>query len=234
MNGPTPLRVALVNDYEVVVKGLRQMLLPYAERVNVVELDVAHKDINTPVDIALYDSFAHEGLSLNGVRELIRDQQVRHVVLYTWTMDSHYVDAALGAGASGVLSKAMGGAALVSALERISAGQRLVSASHPRNRDQESAEPRRNGDWPGREAGLTQREAEMVALITRGLTNADIAERTYLSPNSVKSYIRSAYKKIGVVRRSQAVAWGIGHGMGREPRTTQSPITPATPPSPPR
>ncbi|WP_455429797.1 response regulator transcription factor [Luteococcus peritonei] len=53
----------------------------------------------------------------------------------------------------------------------------------------------------------------MVSLIAQGLSNAEIAGRTYLSPNSVKSYIRSAYRKIGVQRRSQAVAWGIDHGM---------------------
>lgn len=53
----------------------------------------------------------------------------------------------------------------------------------------------------------------MITLISRGLSNAEIAEQTFLSPNSVKSYIRSAYRKIGVQRRSQAVAWGIDHAM---------------------
>lgn len=56
----------------------------------------------------------------------------------------------------------------------------------------------------------------MMTLITRGHTNAEIASATYLSPNSVKSYIRSAYRKAGVERRSQAVAWGMENGLGRE------------------
>ena len=69
------------------------------------------------------------------------------------------------------------------------------------------------GDWPGRGHGLSARQAEIVSLITQGLSNNDIAERTYLSPNTVKSYIREAYRHMGVSSRTQAVLWGIDHGM---------------------
>ena len=54
------------------------------------------------------------------------------------------------------------------------------------------------GDWPGRAAGLSPREAEVLALITRGLSNQEIADRAHVSINSIKTYIRSAYRKIGV------------------------------------
>lgn len=70
-----------------------------------------------------------------------------------------------------------------------------------------------SGDWPGREEGLTQREAEVLALIVQGLSNADIAVRAHLSPNSVKTYIRSCYRRIGASSRTQAVLWGIDHGF---------------------
>jgi DNA-binding CsgD family transcriptional regulator len=72
---------------------------------------------------------------------------------------------------------------------------------------------RRGHDWPGAEHGLTARESEIVALIARGLSNRDIAERSYLSINSVKTYIRTAYRKVGVTRRAQAVVWGMQHGL---------------------
>ncbi len=64
----------------------------------------------------------------------------------------------------------------------------------------------------GREHGLTLRESQVLTLITDGMTNLEIAEATYLSINSVKTYIRTAYRKIGVSRRSQAVAWGMTNG----------------------
>ena len=68
-------------------------------------------------------------------------------------------------------------------------------------------------DWPGRAEGLTDREAEILALITQGRSNAEIAELTFLGINSIKSYIRSTYRKIGVASRTQAVLWGIDHGF---------------------
>ena len=53
----------------------------------------------------------------------------------------------------------------------------------------------------------------MIALITQGLSNLDIAERAFLSANTVKTYIRSAYRKIGVKNRQQAVIWGVNNGF---------------------
>jgi DNA-binding NarL/FixJ family response regulator len=65
----------------------------------------------------------------------------------------------------------------------------------------------------GEAAGLSSREASVLALVVSGLTNQQIADRLYLSINSVKTYIRSTYRKVGVSSRAQAVAWGIQHGF---------------------
>ena len=76
------------------------------------------------------------------------------------------------------------------------------------------------GDWPGRGHGLSPREGEILALIGQGLTNDDIARQLFLSINSVKTYIRSAYRKIGVTRRTEAVLWFVDHGFTREEHRT--------------
>ena len=68
-------------------------------------------------------------------------------------------------------------------------------------------------DWPGRTEGLTDREAEILALITQGKSNAEVATLTYLSPNTVKSYIRTVYRKINAGSRTQAVLWGVANGF---------------------
>lgn len=65
----------------------------------------------------------------------------------------------------------------------------------------------------GWEAKLTGREAQVLGLIVQGMSNHDIADQCGLSVNSIKSYIRNAYRKMGVETRAQAVAWGIGHGF---------------------
>ena len=70
--------------------------------------------------------------------------------------------------------------------------------------------------YPGREAGLSQRESSVLGLVVRGLSNQEIAAELYLSINSVKTYIRSTYRKIDAVSRSQAAVWGIQHGFPTE------------------
>jgi DNA-binding CsgD family transcriptional regulator len=65
--------------------------------------------------------------------------------------------------------------------------------------------------------GLTGREVQVLALIAEGLTNQEIADKVFVSINSVKTYIRSAYRKIGVNSRSQAAVWGLQHGIVRRP-----------------
>lgn len=198
------LTLALINDYEVVVRGLASMLSGYESRVRVVESDI-RQPVSAPVDLALYDTFAaHEG-SRRGIRDVAANPMVGGAVVYSWNMDSTLISAALRNGAKGYISKNLGAGALVSALEEIHRGDGEVYYASGR---MGSA-----GDWPGRQEGLTQREAEILAFIAQGLSNNEIAERSHLSINSVKSYIRSAYRRINVESRTQAVIWGIAHGF---------------------
>ena len=72
------------------------------------------------------------------------------------------------------------------------------------------------GHYLGREAGLTKRESQILVPIVQGRSNQEVADDLFLSINSVKTYIRTAYRKIGVTSRSQATAWGIQHGFPTE------------------
>ena len=67
--------------------------------------------------------------------------------------------------------------------------------------------------FPGKDVGLSRRESDVVGLIAQGRSNQEIADECFLSINSVKTYIRSAYRKIGVHQRAQAVAWALQHGF---------------------
>ncbi|NHN57271.1 response regulator transcription factor [Calidifontibacter sp. DB0510] len=207
---PTPaVRLAVVNDYELVVRGLHEMLRPYAGRVRVVELDADH-EVDQPVDVALYDSFAMDTRQAGELSTMMDNPNIAALAVYSWNLVPAYIDDALTRGVRGVLSKALGAAELVDAIERIHAGQIVRSGAG-------ETEPQ-HGDWPGKDLGLTAREAEVIALITQGLSNQQIAARLYLSINSVKSYIRTAYRTMGVSSRSQAVLWGVQHGFIQGPR----------------
>ena len=200
-----PVRVAIVNDYELVVVGVAALLEPYRDRVQVVELD-SNLPVLRDVDVILYDTFGQvQGKGVD-VDSLVNGGSAK-VVIYSWNLHGLLVDDSVEAGASGYLSKGIEALELVRAIERIHAGEILLPNGGG------TANPKPESDWPGKDHGLTAREAEIIALITQGLSNQEIAERSYLSINSVKTYIRTAYRKIGVERRAQAVLWGIKHGF---------------------
>jgi len=201
-----PIRVAIVNDYEIVVAGVAAMLAPHHDRVNVVELD-SGLPVLSKVDVILYDTFCQiqgDGVDLE---DLVHGSDA-HVVIFSWNLQSDLVGRAIERGAAGYLSKGMSADEIVSGLEAVHRGETVTPRESADIVDRASA-----GEWPGREHALTARESEVLALITQGLSNQEIAERTYLSINSVKTYIRTAYRKIDVTRRSQAVAWGMRHGF---------------------
>lgn len=202
--GSGPIRLAIVDDYDVVVAGVAHMFAGYADRIAVVEL-AADEPVTVEVDIALFDTFAQAEADAPDLDVVLANPLARRVAVYTWVFDDEVVAKALDKGVRGYLSKTMPAIELVEALERIHAGEVVVS---PPPADQVVAQ-----DWPGRTEGLTARESEMLALIAQGRTNAEIAAMTYLSPNSVKTYIRAAYAKIGVDSRTKAVLWGVEHGL---------------------
>ncbi|MGH3361541.1 MAG: response regulator transcription factor [Nocardioides sp.] len=200
-----PIRLAIVNDYEIVVAGVAAMLAPHRDRISVVELD-ASVQVVSDVDVILYDTFGQvqgDGIELE---DLVQGNSAR-VVIFSWNLQPDLVERAIRRGASGYLSKGLTADEVVRSIEAVHAGKLVLpDTTTPAPEDQE-------GGWPGREHGLSAREAEVLALITQGLSNQEIADRSYLSINSVKTYIRTAYRKIGVTRRAQAVAWGIRHGF---------------------
>lgn len=201
-----PITVALVDDYDVVLVGVANMFDQYRDRIVVAEID-ATMDVADPVDIVLYDSFAQPESDHQEIGDLVANPRARRVVVYTWNFHPDLVASARAHGAHGYLSKTLPARELVAALESVHAGNVVISDAPSGVRTPVGQ------DWPGRGEGLTDREAEILALITQGKSNADVARLTYLSPNTVKSYIRSLYRKIGAGSRTQAVVWGVEHGF---------------------
>lgn len=201
-----PIRLALVNDYEVVLTGVGHMFDQYRDRIEVLELD-ANSPVDDEVDIALYDTFGQPEADHDEILALVENPRAARAVVYTWNFDRTLIDSAMAKGADGYLSKTLPALELVEALEAIHAGEVVISPAPSRRRLSTGQ------DWPGRSEGLSEREAEILALITQGKSNIEIAGLVYLSINSIKTYIRSAYRKIRVRNRVEAVLWGVDHGF---------------------
>lgn len=191
-----PLRVALVNDFEVIVRGLAEMLRPFADRVLVVELDVGSNP-EYRVDIALFDSYGQPRGGVDRVRSLATERGIGAVVAYTWSLAPGQLDAILAAGARGVLSKSMSGEELVEMLVAIDAGEVRVSSAFRRPHDR---------SWPGHDFGLTVRESEVAAFLSLGLSNQAIADALCVSEHTVKSHLKAIFQKTGASSRTEAVA----------------------------
>lgn len=113
----------------------------------------------------------------------------------------HYEHQALVAGAAGYLSKATSATELVDQLEVLARGEQVVAGPHGTGRS-----PRDDRGWPGRDPGLSEREAEVVALAALGRRNAQIAEALFVSVDTVKTHLARSFRKLGVHNRTELSA----------------------------
>ncbi|MDO9457683.1 response regulator transcription factor [Nocardioides sp.] len=200
-----PLRIAIAADAPVVMAGVASMVRDAGPDVTMVDLPSGSLGL-TAIDVVLYDP-------LNGVPAGCGPSGVRPgpaLVAFSWSVRADTAMKARAQGAAGLLSKDLPADQLVAALKAIRAGDRMPYTVVV----DDGGPARRRSRRPD---GLTARELEMLEMITRGLSNEEIASSLYLSINSVKTYIRTAYRKIGVTRRPQAVLWGVHHGFGDDP-----------------
>jgi two-component system, NarL family, response regulator LiaR len=193
------LRLAVVNDYEVIVAGVRAMLVPYSDRVEIVEFDIG-QDPEQSVDVALFDAYGQPGLGLGRVRALAHNERVGAVAVYTWSLTKASRMAAYQAGARALIAKSLPAEALVESLQEVARGQ-IVETGGFRGAIE--------GPWPGSQWGLTARESETLALLATGMTNRAIAEALFVSENTVRTHLKAIFRKLPVTNRSQAVAQAL-------------------------
>jgi DNA-binding NarL/FixJ family response regulator len=180
------------------------MLVPYAGRIDVVDVAVRRPTREIPIDVALFDTFGRPGPEPHRVLELIKQPHVEHVAIYSFSVDEAQVGEALALGVHGYLWKGLPAAELVTSLERVAAGEVVITPVR-------GASPKREvqPEWPGRQVGLSPRESETLALLIHGLSNKEIGEALHLGTETIKTHVRSLCRKLGVSNRVQAVAWAL-------------------------
>lgn len=199
---PVIIRIAILNDYDIVIAGLAAMLADYADRVTVVQLSTSVPGPGK-IDVALLDTFGQPDTRAR-LAQIVAASACK-ILTYSWVSPSELTGYP-SLSADGHLAKDATAEELVNAVEAVF-HRRAVVASRP------ETQPHQLSSWPGQDQGLTPREAEMIALLVTGLSNQEIAERAFLSINSVKTYLRTAYQKMGVSSRSRAVLWGLDNGF---------------------
>lgn len=206
------IRVGFVGGSDLIRQGLRTLVDrdDHGVVAQLVDLDTSAPD---DVDVVLVDTPSCGSLATMQIRYLVALGYTR-VLACGWGPADGEEEFVLDAGAAGYLSWGLNAAELVATLTRLT-GQDAGQRGRPQDTPAIDADDLAN---------FSRREVEILALICCGLSNQEIADEMLLSINTVKSYIRGAYRKAGVATRSCAVLWGIEHGVLR--------TSPAVDPSP--
>jgi DNA-binding NarL/FixJ family response regulator len=224
---PTPItkiscvtvRVILVDDHEIVRRGLADLLSGAPDLQLVGEAAGYHEAVArmpaTRPDVAVLDVRLPDGNGIELCREL-RSQlpNLRCLMLTSYADDEALLDAVL-AGASGYLLKQVLGADLVEALRAVAAGRSLIDPRASR-----AALARLHNANNDPVAGLTEQERRVLELIGHGLTNRQIAEHMVLAEKTVKNYVSNLLAKLGLQRRTQVAVLATELRNGRRSTST--------------
>jgi len=211
-----PLRVAVMSRHELTRAGLTQLITCDPERAVVVE-----PEATDPVDfdVVVYDLAGREDGEDAELQHLLATDAA--VVALQDDLRADGAERLLVMGVADVLPLDVTGTALLERVEHAAAGRRVAPAA-ARGQRRDAAQLA---------TGLTDREVAVLELIAGGLSNDQIAAELFVSINTVKTYVRTAYRRIGADSRSQAVIWAMQHGLGPRVEPTggdESELTAAT------
>jgi two-component system response regulator DevR len=202
------VRVFLLDDHEIVRRGVRELLeveddLEVVGEAGTAADALARIPAATP-DVAIIDMRLPDGNGVEVCREVrSRNPEVQCVVLTSFADDEALFDSIM-AGAAVYLLKQINGSDLVDAVRRVAAGQSLLDPSVT----ERVLERLRSGpEEDPRLARLTEQERKILDLIAEGLTNRQIGERLFLAEKTVKNYVSNLLAKLGMERRTEAAVF---------------------------
>lgn len=199
----------VVDDHEVVRMGMR-LLFESEEDFTVAgeASNGAEALAKVPVlgpDLILMDVRMEKMGGIEACREIKSQYPQIHILMITSYTDNEAIIASVMAGASGYLLKHLSRAELLRSVRQVAAGQILIDPVASQQTMQRVAQS------PGSE--LTEREREVLALIARGYTNKQIAEKLYVSEKTARNHVSHILEKLGLTRRSEAAAFAVEHKL---------------------
>jgi DNA-binding NarL/FixJ family response regulator len=208
------IRVFLLDDHEVVRRGIKELLESEGDIVVVGESGLAQEAARRiPAlrpDVAILDGRLPDGSGVDVCREVRSlDPRIAALILTSYD-DDQALFSAIMAGAAGYILKQVRGNDLIDTVRRVAAGQSALDPSVTAR----VLERLRNGPAVDPELdGLTDQEQRILELIGEGLTNRQIAEHTHLAEKTVKNYVSSLLAKLGLTSRTQAAIFATKHAQ---------------------
>lgn len=205
MEASGPIRVFVLDDHEIVRRGLRELLESEGDIVVVGEAGLVSDAIPAILelrpDVAILDGRLPDGSGVEVCREVRTvDASIKGLILTSYD-DDQAMFAAILAGAAGYVLKEIDGTSLLSGVRAVAHGHSLIGPAVTGR----MMERIRNGSaGPAELATLTVQENSILELIAEGLTNRQIGEKLFLAEKTVKNHVTSVLAKLGVERRTQA------------------------------
>jgi DNA-binding NarL/FixJ family response regulator len=200
------VRVLLVDDHEVVRRGVRDLLSSERDITVVAEAgSVAEALVRaaaTSPDVAIVDMRLPDGDGVELCRQLRADGELPRCLVLTAFDDEQALVKAIQAGVSGYLLKQVRGQDLITAVREVAAGRSLLDPQTTAR----VLDRIRRGTEPDLIDSLTERERRVLELLGQGMSNREIGQRLFLAEKTVKNYVTSVLAKLGMQRRAQAVA----------------------------
>jgi DNA-binding NarL/FixJ family response regulator len=202
------IRVFLLDDHEIVRRGLRELLEAEDDLEVVGEASSAEEALArvpaTKPDVAVLDVRLPDGSGVEVCRDLKSADPELQCLMLTSFADDEALFSAVMAGASGYVLKQIRGSELVDAIKRVAAGESLIDPALTR-RLMDRMRAAQEGDK--RLAQLTAQERRILDLVAEGMTNRQIAGQLYLAEKTVKNYVSNVLMKLGFSRRTEAAVY---------------------------
>ena len=204
------IRVFLLDDHEIVRRGVRDLLdtepgISVIGEAGTAAGALARVPALKP-DVAVLDIRLPDGDGVTVCRDLrSKMPQLACLMLTSYSDDEALVDAIM-AGAAGYVLKQIRGTDLVGAVRTVASGQSMLD---PGAASQLMARLRNQSAKRDPLAGLSGQERRILELIGEGLTNRQIGERMFLAEKTVKNYVSALFAKLGMERRTQAAAYAV-------------------------
>jgi DNA-binding NarL/FixJ family response regulator len=215
-----PIRVLLVDDQPLFRAGVRMLLSSQDDLEFAGEAGNGQEGVRlaaeTRPDVVLMDIRMPVMDGIEATRRIVATTSTRVVILTLFDLDD-YVYAALRAGASGFLLKDAPAGELVQAIRVVAAGEAMLAPSVTRRLLDKYAGRLPSGEEPVPDVlhTLTEREVEVLKLVARGLSNAEIAADLFVSETTVKTHVGHVLTKLGLRDRVQAAVYAYESGLVR-------------------
>lgn len=206
-----PIRVFLLDDHEVVRRGVRDLLETQDDIVVVGEAGSAEEARNRIAicepDVAVLDVQLEDGTGIEVCRDVRSEHPEIHCLMLTSFADDQALLDSVMAGASGYVLKQIRGTELLDSIRRVAAGGSLVDPATVTRMMKRLVDGSAGAPGDPRLADLTPQERRILDLLAEGLTNRQIGERMFLAEKTVKNYVSNLLMKLGMKRRTEAAVF---------------------------